>query len=104
MMDRPTECVPCGTYQHTVPMACNGRVAHVDFCLADIVAALNAGNLPTVASCCGHPSSKTPACARVDLADGRCLLVLPSLLAGNKAQSILAGTCATESRAPGGEA
>jgi len=30
------------------------RVAHIDFCVADIVAALNAANIRTVASCCGH--------------------------------------------------
>jgi hypothetical protein len=38
----------------TVPMPIGGRVIDVDACLAPIVAALNAGGVRTLASCCGH--------------------------------------------------
>jgi len=51
----------------TVPMPINGKVQCIDRCLADIVAALNAGGIETVASCCGHGEQT----ARVDFKDGR---------------------------------
>lgn len=35
-------------------MPINGRRQDIDLCIADIVAALNAANIKTVASCCGH--------------------------------------------------
>jgi hypothetical protein len=35
-------------------MPIRGRRQDIDFCIADIIAALNAANIPTVASCCGH--------------------------------------------------
>jgi hypothetical protein len=47
-------CCKIGTYEHTVPMPINGRVQGIDYCIADIVAALNAGGIETEASCCGH--------------------------------------------------
>lgn len=50
----PTECCPCGSYQCSVPMPLHGRVRDVDVCISHIVAALNAGGVTTVASCCGH--------------------------------------------------
>lgn len=31
-----------------------GRRQDIDYCVADLVAALNAANIRTVASCCGH--------------------------------------------------
>jgi hypothetical protein len=37
-----------------IPMPINGRVEKIDSCIADIVAALNAGGISTIASCCGH--------------------------------------------------
>jgi len=43
-----------------------------DPCIAPIVAALNAGGLPTIASCCGH--QKRP--GRISLMDGRELFVV----------------------------
>lgn len=52
-------------------MASRNRVVGVDLCIADIVAALNAGNLDTLSSCCGH--SKCP--GSIGLADGRWLLI-----------------------------
>ena len=50
----PTTCCAIGTYEHTVPMAIMGRRHDVDYCVADIVAALNAANITTGGSCCGH--------------------------------------------------
>ena len=41
-----------------VCMPINGRVQCIDWCIHQIVAALNAGNIPTVASCCGHGNTK----------------------------------------------
>lgn len=48
------KCCNVGTYEHTVPMAIKGRRQDVDYCIADIIAALNAANITTLASCCGH--------------------------------------------------
>lgn len=50
------ECKGCtmGGYECQIPMPIRGRVRHIDRCIADIVAALNAANLVTVASCGGH--------------------------------------------------
>lgn len=44
-----------------------GRVRGIDYCIADIVAALNAANIQTVASCCGHGKHT----AIISLEDGR---------------------------------
>ncbi len=57
-MKKPHKCCKVGSHKHTVPMPINGRVKDIDFCLAPIVAALNAANIITVCSCCGH--SKLP--------------------------------------------
>lgn len=59
------------TYANQACMPINGRVVCVDWCIHQIVAALNAGGLRTVASCCGH--RKTP--GRIDLEDGRVLKI-----------------------------
>lgn len=45
----------------------------VDPCIAPIVQALNAGEVPTVASCCGH--GKRP--GSIILEDGRELIIAP---------------------------
>lgn len=45
-----------------------------DPCIASIVAALNYGGHPTVASCCGHGSQP----GRITLADGRTLTLTPA--------------------------
>ena len=50
----PKECCEISTYECVVPMPISGRVQHIDLCIADLVAALNAANITTVASCCGH--------------------------------------------------
>lgn len=67
MSARPTKCCAIGSYECSVPMAINGRRQDVDYCLADIIAALNAANIPTIASCCGHSKAD----AVISLADGR---------------------------------
>ena len=54
MMKQPEKCCEIGSYECQVPMAINGRRVDIDFCIADIVAALNAANITTIASCCGH--------------------------------------------------
>lgn len=56
-----------GTYECQVPMPLSGRVRGIDYCIADLVAALNAANLSTVASCCGHGKID----AIISLEDGR---------------------------------
>ena len=50
----PKQCCDVGTYDCQIPMSIGGRRYDIDICIADIVAALNAANIKTVASCCGH--------------------------------------------------
>ena len=52
------------TLRNQIAMPLNGRVQCIDLCIHHIVAALNAGGVRTVASCCGH--GKIP--GRIDLA------------------------------------
>ena len=59
------------TFQNQVSMPLNGRVQCIDFCIHKIVAALNAANIRTVASCCGHGTLH----GRIDLEDGRVLVI-----------------------------
>ena len=60
-----------GSYECQVPMAIDGRRVDIDYCIADMVAALNAANIATVASCCGHGKIQ----ASIVLKDGRELRV-----------------------------
>ena len=66
-------CTPCGDYKCQVPMALRGRRQDIDICIADIVAALNAANIVTTASCCGHGGTAGDGC--ILLEDGRELKV-----------------------------
>lgn len=59
------------TFANQICMPINGRVQSIDYCIHQIVAALNAGGIPTVASCCGHEKL----IGRIDLADGRVLAI-----------------------------
>ena len=59
------------TYKNQVLMPLYGRVECIDYCIHKIIAALNAGGVRTVASCCGH--QKMPGC--IDLEDGRVLII-----------------------------
>ena len=52
-------------------MPLNGRVQCIDFCTHKLVAALNAGGIRTVTSCCGHGNDA----GRIDLEDGRTLAI-----------------------------
>ena len=52
-------------------MPLNGRVQCIDYCIHQLVAAINAGGIRTVASCCGHGSMP----GRIDLEDGRTLAI-----------------------------
>ena len=58
------------TYKHQVCMPINGKVQCIDSCIHHIVAALNAGGVRTVASCCGHGKMKGNI-----LEDGRVLII-----------------------------
>ena len=59
------------TYKHQVCMPIKGKVVCIDRCIHQMVASLNAGNVGTVASCCGH--QKMP--GMIILEDGRVLLI-----------------------------
>ena len=54
MIEKPSVCCQCGTYEHCVPMCIHGRVEYIDLCVARLVAALEAGGFRPIASCCGH--------------------------------------------------
>jgi hypothetical protein len=71
MADYPagTPCPACGNRQMLMPIA--GRVRSIDYCIGHIVAALNAGGVETVASCCGHGDQP----GTIILADGRELII-----------------------------
>jgi len=71
MLEKPTKCCAVGIYECQIPMPIKGRIRGIDFCIADLVAALNAANIVTDASCCGHGSML----GTVILEDGRWLLV-----------------------------
>ena len=62
------------TYANQVTMPINGRVRSIDHCIHRIVAALNAANIQTVASCCGHKTMN----GNIILEDGRVLIILPN--------------------------
>lgn len=66
-MNKPEKCCEVGEHEHTIPMPINGRRQEIDFCIADIVCALNSANITTVASCCGHGKIN----GKISLIDGR---------------------------------
>ena len=70
-MEKPKKCCNPGEYICQIPMAIQGRRQDIDFCIADIVAALNAANIPTIASCCGHGKID----GDIVLSDGRELII-----------------------------
>lgn len=67
----PKKCCLPGSYECQVPMPLNGRLQSIDYCIADIVAALNAAGIKTLASCCGHNTED----GDIRLEDGRVLAV-----------------------------
>jgi hypothetical protein len=69
---RPKKCSDCGSYECVIPMPIKNRLEGIDYCIADIVAALNAANITTVASCCGHGKQL----GDIMLEDGRVLKIV----------------------------
>ena len=59
------------TFENQVSMPINGKVQCIDWCIHQIVAALNAGGVRTVASCCGHRKMD----GNIILEDGRVLII-----------------------------
>lgn len=59
------------TCENQVCMPINRRVRAIDYCIHPLIATLNAGGIPTVASCCGHKKLH----GRIDLEDGRVLII-----------------------------
>ena len=70
-MEKPKKCCDFGEYSCQIPMPINGRIQGIDFCIADIVAMLNAANIKTIASCCGHGKID----GVINLEDGRELII-----------------------------
>jgi hypothetical protein len=59
------------TFANQACVPINGKVQCIDWCIHQIVAALTAGGVETVASCCGHGQQR----GRIDLKDGRVLWI-----------------------------
>ena len=59
------------TLRNRICLPINGRILGIDFCIHKIVAALNAANIPTSASCCGHGKIK----GNIVLEDGRTMII-----------------------------
>jgi len=74
-MKKPSKHCEMGSYDHQVPMAISHRRQDIDLCIADVVAALNAANLITTWSCCGH--GQLPSV--IGLEDGRHICVYNSM-------------------------
>lgn len=68
----------------TVPMPINGRVRDIDHCIAYMVAALNAANITTIASCCGHGHRP----GTIILEDGRWLFIAKDRAEAEKIDAI----------------
>jgi hypothetical protein len=54
MLKKPQKCCDFGTNEHCVPLSVHNKVVYVDYCVARLVAALEAGGMNPIASCCGH--------------------------------------------------
>ena len=70
-LNKPKTCCAIGSYECQVPMPLDVRLQSIDYCIADIVAALNAANIKTAMSCCGHGVESCVIC----LEDGREIIV-----------------------------
>jgi len=75
-----------GTYEEVLvkilpAYSCTGKehwkMAKIDACIAPIVRALQEGGIDMVGSCCGHYERE----GYIELADGRCLVILPADIA-----------------------
>lgn len=85
MINKPEVCCDFGEYGCQVPMAIGGKRVDIDICIADIVAALNAGNIVTLASCCGH--NKIP--GTIILEDGREIIIVQNAEERNRIIELL---------------
>lgn len=85
MLKKPKKCCPVGTYYCTIPMPIRNRVQGIDFCIANIVSALNAGGVETLASCCGHEVMP----GHVMLEDGRVIIVVKNAEERNRVFNLL---------------
>ena len=85
MLKKPKKCCGMGSYEHQTYMPIRGRVQGVDFCISYIVAALNAANIETMASCCGH--GKMP--GSIILEDGREIIIVKNAEERNKIFKIM---------------
>lgn len=71
------QCTRCDTpggaltFANQACLPIDGRIQCIDWCIHHLVAALNAGGIKTVASCCGHGKQQ----GRIDLKDGRILWI-----------------------------
>ena len=72
MLRKPIECCTVGSYKCQIYMPIRNRVEGIDFCIADIVAALNAANIETLGSCCGY--NKMP--GDIILENGREIIIV----------------------------
>lgn len=59
------------TYANQAVLPIGGKTACIDWCIHKIVAALNAANIPTYSSCCGHRYMP----GHIILEDGRTLAI-----------------------------
>jgi choline kinase len=72
----PNNCLTAEDYQKDkVYLPIGGKVYRIDSCIHQIVAALNAGGVPTENCCCGH--GKEP--ATILLTGGQCIVIYKSL-------------------------
>ena len=95
MKSKTYECEYCDspgglkTFQNQVSMPINGRVQCIDYCIHRIVAALNAGGVRTVGSCCGH--KKMP--GNILLEDGLVIVIFPSREAAKMCDNLESSGC-----------
>lgn len=88
MRDAHKSCTP-GSYDGDVIVQdARGRPINVDPCIADLVAALNRGGVPTCNSCCGHGEGP----GSIALSDGRWVLVLADWDEWKAVDSVVRGT------------
>ncbi len=79
MLKKPDKCCPIGSYECQVPVMSGGRTRYVDLCIAPMVVALNAANIGTLMSCCGHDEQD----GVIYLEDGRQLIIRAEQLPRN---------------------
>ena len=76
----------CEQGDTTEVVLANADCVQVDSCIAQIVLCLNAGDIMTVASCCGHGNRP----GNIALEDGRELVIAPNYEAGRAIDKMFA--------------